>query len=261
MQHVDIKIHGSVATILLSRADTHNALSPQLLEDLQQAFSDIHQEKRVRSVILTASGDHFCSGVDLKTLSQINDLPEMQSLPELHGYWQRLTGTLEQMLRFPKPIIAAVDGAAIGAGFALVLAADMTIATTQARFAADAPRRGLVGGATAALLNFRLGGAQAARLLLTGRSIDAAEAFRIGLCNPPVSSDQIWVTASQLAAACTEFPAEAVQATKRILNESVGEALMTQLVAGAADSATACTTEAASEGIEAFLQRREPQWP
>ena len=110
-------------------------------------------------------------------------------------------------------------------------------------------------------MSFRFGGAVAARMLLTGQPIDAAEAYRLGMCPPPVTPEQIWVAASELANQCSQAPREAVQATKRVLNEGIGETLLTQLSAGAADSATACTTESASEGIRAFLERREPKWP
>ena len=261
MQYVDVKVHGNIATILMDRPQVRNALSPQLLEDLSTAFSDCHTEKRAQAVVLTGSGDHFCSGLDLQVLRQISQMSEVDAMPEWFSAWQRLTELLEQMLRFPKPIVAAVDGAALGAGFGLALACDLIVPAKQASFAAMAVRRGLVGGATAALLSFRLGGSVAARLLLTGQAIDADEAYRLGMCQPPVPSEQIWVAASELARQCTHAPREAVQATKRLLNEGIGETLMSQLSAGAADSATACTTESATEGIESFLERREPKWP
>jgi enoyl-CoA hydratase/carnithine racemase len=261
VQHVDVKVHGHLATILMDRPKVRNALSPQLVADLSTAFSDVHQEKRVKAVILTGGGEHFCSGLDLSVMAQIAEMDASDALPEWFTTWRQLTELLEQMLRFPKPIVAAVDGAAVGAGLALVLAADLVVASKRASFAALAVRRGLVGGATAALLAFRLGGAVAARMALTGQPIDADEAHRIGLCCAPVESQQIWVAASTVAQQCTAAPREAVQATKRVLNESVGEALLSQLAAGAADSATACTTDSASEGIRSFMERREPQWP
>ena len=158
-------------------------------------------------------------------------------------------------------MIAAVDGSAVGAGFGLALAADMIVPTTRASFSAVAVRRGLVGGATAALLAFRYGSSLAARMLLTGQPVDAAEAYRLGMCGPAVEPQQIWVAATELAEQCTQAPREAVQATKRVLNEGIGETLLTQLSAGAADSATACTTDSAVEGIRAFLEGREPKWP
>ncbi len=127
VQNVDIKIHGNVATILLDRPARRNALNPQLLQDLSTAFSDVHQERRVGSVVLSGKGDHFCSGMDLQVLSEIAEMPQADALPEWLTAWRHLTELYEQMLRFPKPIIAAVDGAAVGAGLGLALAADLII--------------------------------------------------------------------------------------------------------------------------------------
>ncbi|MGB1706393.1 MAG: enoyl-CoA hydratase/isomerase family protein [Rubripirellula sp.] len=261
VQYVDVKVHANVATILMDRPQTRNALNPQLIEDLTTAFSDVYQEKRVTSVVLTASGEHFCSGIDLNVMSEIAQMPENTALPEWLAVWRNLTELYEAMLRFPKPIVAAVDGSALGAGFGLALAADLIVASKQATFGAIAVRRGLVGGATAALLSFRSGGATAARMVLTGQTVSAAKASRWGLCDEPVDPQQIWVAATELAAQCAAAPQEAIQATKRLLNESVGELLLSQLSAGAAGSATACTTESAREGIQAFLDNREPIWP
>ncbi len=261
MQYVDVKVHGDVATILMDRPEARNALNPQLLEDISTALSDVHQEKRARAVVLTGSGEHFCAGLDLRVLAKITKMPETDAMQEWFSAWRHLTELLEQMLRFPKPIVAAVDGAALGAGFGLALASDLVVASTRASFAALAVQRGLVGGGTAALLSFRLGGAVAARMLLTGQPIDGAEAHRLGLCREPVPPEQIWVAASELAGQCTTAPQEAIQATKRLLNEGIGETLLSQLSAGAADSATACTTESATEGIQSFVEGREANWP
>jgi enoyl-CoA hydratase/carnithine racemase len=261
VQYVDVKVHGDVATILMDRPRVRNALNPQLLEDLSTAFSDIHLEKRVRAVVLAGSGEHFCSGMDLQVFSEITQMPEADALPEWFSAWRHLTQLLEQMLRFPKPIVAAVDGAAVGAGLGLALASDMIVASSRASFAAVAVRRGLVGGATAALLSFRFGGAIAARMLLTGQPIESDEAFRLGICSSAVPPEQVWVAATELAGHCAMAPAEAIQLTKRILNEGIGETLLSQLSSGAADSATACTTESATEGIQSFLERRDPNWP
>lgn len=262
MQHVDVKIHGTVASIILDRRTVRNALNPGLLDGLREALSDVHQERRVRSVVLMGAGDHFCSGVDLRSVQEIAALPGMDALAGLHDYWRRLTELYEQMLRFPKPIVAAVDGVASGAGLGLALACDLVVASARASFVADASRRGLVGGGTAALLAFRLGGSVAARMLLTGRPLDADEAHRTGLlAEPPVPAEQVWVAACETGRACDAAPAEAIQATKRLLNENIGEQLLIQLASGAAGSATACTTDAAMEGLQAFLEKRDPQWP
>lgn len=261
MQHVDVKVHGSIATITLSGAKTCNALSPAMILDLRTAVSDVHQEKRVGAVVLTGAGDHFCSGMDFKVLAEIADLPANEAMPEWFATWRQLTELLQEILRLPKPVIAAVDGAALGAGFGLALAADVMVVSDQARFAANAVQHGLVGGATAALLAFRSSSAIAARMVLSGAPVDAQEAYRLGLAAKVTVASQIWVEASELAKQFAGAPREALQANKRVLNESIGEQLQVQLAAGANDSATACTTDAAQEGIRAFVENRAAQWP
>ncbi|TWU42796.1 enoyl-CoA hydratase/isomerase family protein [Novipirellula artificiosorum] len=260
MQHVDVKIHGPVATVMMNRADRHNALSPRLMEELQTAFGDIHQEGRVRAVVLAAAGEHFCAGIDLAILDEIARMPPQEALQEFIHAWRHYADLLEQILRFPKPVIAAVDGAAIGAGLGLALTADLMVVSQRATLSAAAVRRGLVDGATTALIAFRSGAATAAKMMLTGESMGAEEAYRRGLCEPPVAAEQIWVAASDLAKVCCKAPREAVQATKRALNEQIGETLMTQIAAGIADSAAVCSTDAAKEGVAAFLEKRDPDW-
>ncbi|WP_146520920.1 enoyl-CoA hydratase/isomerase family protein [Stieleria varia] len=261
MQNVRVKVHENVATVVLDRPESHNALNPQLVADLKQAFSDVHQEKRVGAVVLSAAGDHFCSGVDLKVFSEISQLPGHEAMAQWHTIWKELTELLEQMLRFPKPIVAAVDGKAIGAGLSLVLACDLFVMSDRATLSSNAVQRGLVGGATAALMSFRFGGAIAARMMLSDAEMSAAQADAMGLTSEVVDSSQVWVAANRWAQRCGQAPREALQATKRVLNESVGEALLTQLSAVAADSAAACTTDAANEGIRAFVEGRSANWP
>jgi enoyl-CoA hydratase/carnithine racemase len=261
MQHVDVKVHDCVATILMDRPLKRNSLSPLLVEDLIQAFSDVHQEKRVRGVVLTGAGEHFCSGADLDTFREISELPAAEAMQQWFEHWNRLTELFETLLRFPKPIIAAVDGAAIGTGLGLVMACDLVVVSTKSMFLAETVRRGLVDGAAAALVNFRLGGAVTARMFVAGETLTANEIHRLGGCSEPVTPELLWVAASNLARKCAEGSPEAIQATKRAINEGIGEQLLTQLSAGAAGSATLCTTESASEGVRAFLEKRPPKWP
>jgi len=261
VQYVEVKIHEGVATIIMSRSQVCNALHPQMLEELATAFSDVHQEKKVQAVVFSGSGSHFCSGMDLNTLRAISELEPNDALPQWYRIWERLSELYEAMLRFPKPVVAAIDGGAIGAGLGLALASDLIVCSESAFFSAPAINLGLVAGSTAALLDFRFGSAVAAQLLLTGNPLDSKQAFHLGLTSEPIASDQIWVRAHALASQCAKAPREAQQATKRILNEGVGESLFTLLASGAAQSAAACTTDAATEGILAFLEKREPQWP
>ena len=142
---------------------------------------------------------------------------------------------MEKMLRFPKPLIAAVNGPAVAGGAGLVLACDIVVAADEATFGLPEPRRGIVAGLVVPLLVFRVGGGQAADLLLTGQLIDAAGAHRIGLFHELVDADHSLGRAANGTGRrmCQRAP-KSLQLTKRLLNETIGEHLSTQLAAGAA---------------------------
>jgi len=261
MNLVDVKVHAPTATILMDRRDVGNALDEQLIEDLNQALDDLHQEKKVRAIVLAGAGDDFCLGMDLQELHARTEIDELSALPLWIEHWDRLGGLIEKFLRFPKPVVAAVDGKAHGAGFSLALAADMVVASRSAEFGASPIRRGMVGGVLAPLLTFRLGSSLASRLLLTGETLSSRQAYRCGMVAKRVSSNQIWVAANELANTCAAWPATPLAVTKRLLNETIGEAVLTQISVGAATGATACTTATAAEGLKAFAENRDPVWP
>jgi methylglutaconyl-CoA hydratase len=167
---------------------------------------------------------------------------------------------IDFLMIFPKPIIAAVDGPVVAGGCGLLLASDIVVATPNARFSLPEPKRGVVAGMVAPLLSWRIGAGHAARLLLTGDMIDADEAHRIGLFHEMTTSEQVWAHAHSIAERVAECAPESVQLTKRLINETIGEEVTTQLSSGAAASATARTTEAAVEGLAAFLEKRPPRW-
>ena len=141
-----------------------------------------------------------------------------------------------------------------------MLASDLVIAADNASFGLPEPRRGIVAGMVSPLLVFRVGASHAAKLLLTARTIQAQEAFRMGLFQELVPSDFTWVRANELAAEIALSAPEAIQLTKKLLNETIGEQVGMWLSSGAAASATARTTEAAAEGLTAFLEKRAPKW-
>lgn len=256
---VQVKTHGSGGTIVLNRLDKRHALSREMLRQISQALMDLHQEKKVRAVILTGAGNVFCAGMDLYEIHDTaqSDDPHPQWLEDARRYRQ----VMEQMLQFPKPIIAAINGPVLGGGAGLLLAADIVIAGQSATFGVPAPYRGMVAGMVAPLLAFRIGHGQAAHLLLTAKTIDATEAFRMHLFHEVVADDLIWARGNELATELSKMAQEAIAMTKRIINETIGERLTTLLATGAAADATAKTTEAASEGVQAFVEKREPTWP
>lgn len=254
-----LSIQESCATIILNRPEKRNALSRLLLAELSQTFDDLHLERKVRSIILTGAGPAFCSGMDLSEM-----LATSQAI-DANGRWQHdaehYQALLEKMLRFPKPIIAAVNGPCVAGGVSLVLACDIVVASDQATISLPETRRGIVAGLAAPLLCFRLGAGWAANLLLSGKELSAEEAQRCGLFHELVEAEKVWARAQQIAAQIAELAPTALLMTKKLLNETVGESMSTLLSAAAAASASSRTTEEATEGLKAFLEKRDPVWP
>jgi methylglutaconyl-CoA hydratase len=255
---ITVKKNIPSGTIVLNRPDKRNALTRQMLTELSQAFTDLHGEKQVRAVILIGSGPAFCAGMDLSEMQQTAALPNAQE--QWYDDSVQYRELIEQMLQFPKPIIAALNGPAVAGGAGLVMASDIVIATANAKFGLPEPKRGIVAGMVAPLLAFRVGGGIATHLLLRANVIEAAEAQRLGLFHQIVSEDLIWAQAHEIAKEVAESAPEAIQLTKRMIYENLGEQMLTQLSAGAAASATARTTEAAVEGLAAFFEKRPPKW-
>lgn len=255
---IKLSIRESTATLVLNRPDKCNALSREMLSQISQAFDDLHQEKRVRAVILTASGTVFSAGQDLKEMLADGAGPDVQL--DRQADVEQNQALVEQMLRFPKVVIAAVNGAALGVGAALVLAADVVIASEKASFGVPEVKRGLVSGLAGPLLAFRVGAGAAGYLLTTGRTIDAQNALRLGVFHEVVPDEHMWVRAADLAREAAQAGPSAILMTKRLVNETIGEQLTTLMTVGAAACASARTTEDAEEGITAFLDRRLPKW-
>jgi methylglutaconyl-CoA hydratase len=257
---VDVKVNGPVGTILLNRPDRRNALTRSMLTQLGEALNDLYREKRVRAIILTGAGSAFCAGMDVHEMHAAADLPEEEKSQDWVDTAEAYREVVSQMIELPKPVIASVNGPAVAGGAGLVLASDIVVATGSAQFGLPESRRGLVAGVVAPLLAFRVGGGPAARLLLTSSLYSADETLRLGIYHELIDEPRLWARCAQLAEEVAAGAPEAVQLSKRLLYETIGEHLSTQLSVGAAISATARTTEAAQEGITAFVEKRKPEW-
>ncbi len=255
---VEIKVTDCAGTIILNRPDHGNRLTRSMVQQISEALDDLYLEKKVRAIILTGAGDAFCEGFELQEMQADEDKPlDQQSWGEDAAAWRDL---LLRMLGITKPIIASVNGPALSAGAGLALASDIVVAAEGASFGLPDPRHGLVAGVAAPLLCHRLGAGHAARLLLTSTTVDAKDSHRLGLFHEVVSLDKVWARAMELACECAVGAPEAIQLTKRLLNETLGEQLETQLAVGAVMRATSCTTEAAQEGLAACKEQRPPEW-
>lgn len=257
-QLIEMRKNVPSGTIILNRPAQRNALSRELIQQLEQAFLDFQGEKSVRAVILTASGDYFSAGTDLKELHATAGEPQATEL------WQedieRLQSLLELMLRYPKPIITALNGQAYGMGAALVLATDLVIAHNECGLSLAEGRWGLSNCVGAALMAFRGGAAAASPYLLAGQFLSADRAAAWGLFHELVRPELVWARAQEIATAIASQAHQTTAMTKRFINEAQSESLFTFLSIAFAHLATARTTDAAREGLQAFVERRTPQF-
>jgi len=254
---IDVRKDIPSGTILIRNPDRRNALSSFGLIQLRQALEDLHQEKEVRAVIITGDQNIFCSGTDLVPLG---DKLDPEGINHIQQDVELLAELLMVILRFPKPVIAALNGPAVGSGLALALACDFIIGAESASVSTPEVLRGLVAGTTLGLLEFRAGATVAARMGLTGQTLSAAEAQQLGLIQEVVADDLIWARSQQLATEIANGSPRCQQMTKKLLNETMADQLEKTLTLGAAMAATARTTSHATEGIQAFLEKRKPDW-
>ena len=257
-QPIQLRLDPPVATIVLNRPARHNALDRTLVKSLREALVDMHGQRNCKALVLTGSGDTFCAGTDLHEVHAAFGAPE--SMARWYEDTQEFLGLIEALLRFPKPIIAAINGPVIGSGVGLMLAADFIIASQEASVRLPESRLGLSAGVSTPLLSFRVGASAASRMLLSASPVNAEQALQTGLFHELVPPDFVWGRSFEVANQCAAGARESHQMIKQMINETIGESLLTQLSIGAANMAAARTTDAAREGVSAFLEKREPDW-
>lgn len=204
-----------VCTIVLNRADKLNALNFALTEGLVAALKAADADDNVRAVIVTGAGRGFCAGADTREFAVLT--PDNQDLVERRAaLTTELQGLVKQM---GKPVIAAVNGYAMGGGAGLAISCDLVLAGESARFGYPEVKHGIVAAIVMAGLVEHVGRKAAFELVATGRTVDAGEALKLGLVNRVVADDELLGEARELAAALAGHPVNAMQATKRIFHQ------------------------------------------
>jgi 2-(1,2-epoxy-1,2-dihydrophenyl)acetyl-CoA isomerase len=254
-----VEAAGRVGTITLNRPETYNAFSDRLTYELQDALKAVERDREVGVLVITGAGKAFCSGQDVAELKE-KYVPGY--VPHLGNDIRRRYNPIAQRLReMDKPVIAAVNGVAAGAGMSLALACDMRIASEGASFLAAFINVGLVPDTAATFTLPRLVGlGKAMELCLTGDKISAEEALRIGLVNRVVPAEDLMTEAQRLAERLATLPARGIALIKRLLNRSFDNDLIGQLKAEGFAQETAGLTEDHVEGVVAFLEKRKPQF-
>jgi len=247
--------HDGIATLTLNRPEARNAIDLVMREELAAALDQIEADSRTRAVILTGAGGHFCAGGDVKTMRKGHTAPEGRAR------LLRLNRVVLRLFHFPRPVVAMVDGFAVGAGCNLALGCDLIVASDRARFGEVFVKVALVpdGGGTW-LLPRLVGLAKAKEMVFSGDIIGAEEALRIGLVTRVVPADRLEAETRGLVERIAAGPPGAIAQAKALLNRSAAEDLAGALDLEAYAQSNAITMEDHAEGVRAFLEKRPPKF-
>jgi 2-(1,2-epoxy-1,2-dihydrophenyl)acetyl-CoA isomerase len=256
---------GGVLWLTLNRPEAANAVTPDQRDRLIELLDDASGRLEVRAVVITATGKHFCTGADLRHSRPGPVRPE--GVPDLvigdvsrmieKGAQRLITAVVD----CEKPVIGAVNGTAAGIGAHLALACDLIVAAEEARFIEVFVRRGLVpDGAGAWLLPRRVGLQKAKEMMFFGDAVPAAEAERLGLVNRVVPADEVEKVAGEWAARLAAGPTRSIGLTKALLNRSLDSDRATAFREEALAQELNMQTRDANEGVDAFKERRDPDY-
>jgi 2-(1,2-epoxy-1,2-dihydrophenyl)acetyl-CoA isomerase len=242
-----------VATFTLNRPEALNALNGQLRRELLGAFKAVARDEAVRSVVITGAGRGFCAGADLRGGSGERDFRAV-----LGAEYNPL---IEAIRNLPKPVVAAVNGVAAGAGVSLAFAADVVIASEEARFVPAFSRIALVpdSGLARALVR-GVGRHRAFEILMGERQLGPEEAHGLGLVAAVVPADRLPAAAHELARRLAAGPTVSIGLTKRLLNAAEDATLAESLEAEAALQELAGRSPDHAEGVAAFGEKRDPRF-
>ena len=257
MDTITCTVADHVATITINRPDVLNAFNDAFSSEFIGTLKDVDKNPEVRVVVIAGAGRAFSSGQDLDDLKAKyvhGHVPHLgPDLKKRYDPWVKRIRTMD------KPVIAAVNGVAAGAGCSLALACDMRIASEHAKFIEVFVNVGLVpDSASTWVLPRLIGLGRAMDLCLTGRPVGAQEALSIGLVNQVVPADELESATAKVASRLASLPGRALALTKRLLNQSMETSMTEQLEAEAFAQETAGLTEDHFEGVTAFLEKRTP---
>jgi 2-(1,2-epoxy-1,2-dihydrophenyl)acetyl-CoA isomerase len=255
-QNVLYDLSDGVATVTLNRPDALNATNDALYKELSALIQQIHEDRNVGCVILTGAGRGFCAGADVKSMN-----PDMKTLDRRRRHRWILRDILVPLVNLEKPVIAAVNGPAVGAGFNLALACDIVIASAAAVSSQIFTKLGLVPDLGGLYLLTRVVGLNKAKeLCFTARKMSAAEGCELGFVNKVVPADQLLSEARKLAVEIAAGPATALAMIKTLLNKSSTSTLDQMLEYESYAQTIAYITPEHKEGVMAFREKRTPNF-
>ena len=241
-----------IATIKLNRPQVLNAMNKQLWLDFQVALDDVKNDPEIKVLIITGEGRAFSTGADLKDSKD-------RSIEDYRDYLVELQETSRTIIRFEKPIIAAINGYALGSGYELALACDIRLAAKEAKIGSPEARvTSSVTGGAMRLVQDLIGPGKAKELLFTSEYIDGSEAERIGLVNKAVPLDQLMEKTNEMAKKIAENSAFSIKMIKKGLNMARGEVSLEALMDYEIEACLACVfTKEREDSLKEFEERKK----
>jgi len=256
-----LEIDAGIATLTLNRPQALNALGPQMSERLRDVTEYLETDPAIRVVVLQGAGQHFMAGGDIKWFQAQLALPAADGRHSLERIIGEVNASVIRLRRMAKPVVASVQGAAVGFGLSLMCACDLAIAADNAYFSLAYTRIGATpdGGATYALPRL-VGVKNAMEIALLGDQFDARRAFELGLVNRVVPLAELAGETGRIAARLAAGPTAVYGRTKRLINQSFDHSLTEQLLAEQESFADNTATRDYAEGINAFVAKRKPEF-
>jgi methylglutaconyl-CoA hydratase len=250
-----LDISGNLATVTLNRPDKRNAISAAMIAELQSAFDEI-ERSHARVGILTGNGKAFSAGMDLEMLASI----AKQSPSENQEDSRRMAKMFRRIWSFSKPLIAAVNGAALAGGCGIATLCDFTLAVPEATFGYTEVKIGFLPAIVSVFLSRQIGEKRTRDLLLTGRIIEPAEAKEMGLINEIVPAEKLMERAKELADTLIAASPASVTRAKRLLTSAAAAGVDADLERAILENARIRCTPDFKEGLASFLEKRKPVW-
>ncbi len=253
---IALSIEGQVAYVTLNRPEVFNSFNREMALSLQETLDACEVNEGVRAIVLTGEGKAFCAGQDLKEVTSPDLNPGFKKILEEH-----YNPIITRIRTLKKPIIAAVNGVAAGAGANIALACDIVIAHEKVSFIQAFSLIGLVPDSAGTFFLPRLVGFQkASALAMLGDKVSAVEAERIGMVYKTVPLEEFQETVNRLALKLAKMPTKALGMIKELLNASMTNTLEQQLAMESKYQIEAAQTEDYTEGVAAFIEKRQPNF-
>ena len=252
-----VNVEQHVATVTLNRPEIRNAFNDEMIAELTDVFNNLGADDEVRVVVLMAAGKAFCAGADLNWMRAMADYSYEENLADA----DKLAQMLKTIYECPKPTVAAIQGDVYAGGVGLVAVCDVAIAVKIANFCLSEVRLGLAPATISPYVIKAMGARAAQRYFLSAEVFDAKKARQLGFIHERVSEESLDDTVAALCDQMIKNSPDAVKTCKRLLHDVAGEPITDELIADTVKSiADIRSSEQGKEGVQAFLQKRKPNW-